>query len=204
MPRILILILLFTNIACSGKYLVPSLYPTSIEKTIKRFNYCMNFIHKMEIFQTLDYILTGPAKDDYKELMKFLYLTGIAKPANIQKKDSSGAQQTGGVSSGQTSPTASPSTSSTGSTQTSSDSELNQLAQSLKNELFDYARYAKKLRIKVLNVSIHDKTARVEAYFFDTTLIWEEKWIISLAYEDDLWKISEFKQIDPSNTERNK
>ncbi len=53
----------------------PSLKPSTVEKTIKRFNYCLNKIDKPHIFETIDQILIGKAEEELDELNDIISLS---------------------------------------------------------------------------------------------------------------------------------
>ena len=77
----IIVILLVSLSYCTSLSVNPGLYPTSIEKTIKRFNYCLNHIDKKEIFESLTEILTGKAKDEFDDLLQLM----IKQDAKLKK-----------------------------------------------------------------------------------------------------------------------
>ncbi len=179
-PYILILTIGF--VGCFSRQVSPSLLPTSVEKTIHRFNYCLNQIKHPKIFQSLNDILIGKARDEFREL-------GI-----IFSKLRPG-QNTGSISSSSTSSSTSTTTSSTVSTSSTTSSSVGVNSRKFKKELELYTLYARSLKIKILSVQYDKKKAVAETIFFDSYLILEERKRILLEYVDQLWKIKEIIAI---------
>ncbi|GMT49993.1 MAG: hypothetical protein IEMM0008_1532 [bacterium] len=173
------LILLLGLMGCSSRYVSPSLLPTSVEKTIYRLNYCLNQIKHPKIFQTLDNILIGKAKKEFRELS---FIFNQLRPG----------QNTGNVSSSGIST----STSSISSSSTSgSNASIGVTSRKFKKELELYTLYAQSLKIKILSVKYNKNKAVAETIFFDSHLILEERKRILLEKEDRLWKIKEIIAI---------
>lgn len=66
-----LILLSFFLLQCSDD-ISSSLLPTSVEKTIKRFNYCMNQIDQKAIFETLEQIVIGEAREEYRSIKKLI------------------------------------------------------------------------------------------------------------------------------------
>ncbi len=178
-------ILLLALMGCSGRQVSPSLLPTSVEKTIHRFNYCLNQIKHPKIFQTLNDILIGKARDEFRELG---IIFSQLRPG----------QNTGSISSSSTSSSTSTTTNSTvstSSTTSTTSSSVGVNSRKFKKELELYTLYARSLKIKILSVQYNKKKATAETIFFDSHLILEERKRILLEYADRLWKIKEIIAI---------
>ncbi len=179
--HIIILILLIFP-ACTSYESIPSLYPSTITKTIKRFNYCLNNIHDEDIFDTLDIILTGRAHSEYRELKRLVIAMKLTSQAPITSGSQSGTI------------TSQPVTPPSGVSPPSVSTDSSVDAKFFKNELELYIKFAKTLVIEVIDIKISSTKAIVTVMFFDKNLVFEEKRILTLLKEKDLWKI-EFIEV---------
>ncbi len=162
--------------------------PTSVEKTIHRFNYCLNQIKHPKIFQTLYNILIGKARNEFKELG--IIFTQLQPGGNTGSLGSS-SNSISGISSNSSFNSSSTSIN-TGNTSTNS-TGVN--SRKFKKELELYTLYAQSLKIKILSVQYNKNKAEAETIFFDSHLILEERKRILLEKEDELWKIQEIIAI---------
>ena len=92
---IFLLLIIFTF--CTEKEITPSLYPTSVEKTIERYNFCLNHILDPFVFETLDEIIVGELQKEFKELNELLSSANLAQSSNLghQLKPSASIQLIG-------------------------------------------------------------------------------------------------------------
>lgn len=91
MKRIALLLFFIVFTSCLEREVSLSLLPNTIEKSINRFNFCLNHIAEPNIFYTIDQVLIGRALEDYNEFIKLISYTEQGKTSSFSIGDTKSA-----------------------------------------------------------------------------------------------------------------
>ena len=208
---------------CTYDSISPELVPTSVTKTIKRYNYYLNNIENREVFELMSQIVVGQAEKEYDSLKDLLALETVVSKA-IKSKSSIEEKRLNSTT-GQADASASGSSYagsndlSVNSTNQSlqspssvnnftSDIGNNNYMTSLTNSDFknskeyrrrlkEYKLFAKSLIVKIEKIKKINDYAKVHVIFYDKRLIRADKRIIIMKLTDELWKIERVELVKP-------